>query len=31
MIVNGTGDIRTKESFGDCQLHIESLPAPRGE
>ncbi|MCK9324968.1 MAG: DUF1080 domain-containing protein [Bacteroidales bacterium] len=23
MIVNGTGDIRTKESFGDCQLHIE--------
>ncbi|MFO7617915.1 MAG: DUF1080 domain-containing protein [Bacteroidales bacterium] len=23
MIVNGTGDIRTRESFGDCQLHIE--------
>ncbi|MCA8975754.1 MAG: DUF1080 domain-containing protein [Planctomycetes bacterium] len=27
--VNGTGDIRTKESFGDCQLHIEwATPAP---
>jgi hypothetical protein len=23
VIVNGTGDIQTKESFGDCQLHIE--------
>lgn len=23
MTVNGTGDIRTKESFGDCQLHVE--------
>jgi len=23
MEVNGTGAIRTKESFGDCQLHIE--------
>ena len=23
MIVNGTGSIRTKEEFGDCQLHIE--------
>jgi len=23
MVVNGTGSIRTKRSFGDCQLHIE--------
>lgn len=23
MIVNGTGDILTKEKFGDCQLHVE--------
>lgn len=23
MEVNGTGSIRTKESFGDCQLHVE--------
>lgn len=23
MTVNGTGDIRTKEKFGDCQLHLE--------
>ncbi len=23
MTVNGTGSIRTKEGFGDCQLHIE--------
>ena len=23
MVVNGTGDIQTKASFGDCQLHIE--------
>lgn len=23
MIVNGTGDIMTKEKFGDCQLHVE--------
>lgn len=23
MVVNGTGSIRTKEGFGDCQLHIE--------
>lgn len=23
MMVNGTGDIRTKEKFGDCQLHVE--------
>ena len=23
MEVNGTGDIETKESFGDCQLHVE--------
>lgn len=22
-VVGGTGDIRTKEGFGDCQLHIE--------
>lgn len=28
MVVNGTGDIETKEQFGDCQLHIEwSTPA----
>ena len=28
MVVNGTGDISTKEQFGDCQLHIEwSAPA----
>lgn len=23
MIINGTGDVQTKEEFGDCQLHIE--------
>ncbi|MEO5802774.1 MAG: DUF1080 domain-containing protein [Verrucomicrobiota bacterium] len=23
MTVNGTGSIRTKEGFGDCQLHVE--------
>jgi hypothetical protein len=23
MVVNGTGDIRTKEKFGSCQLHVE--------
>ena len=23
MMVNGTGDIMTKEKFGDCQLHVE--------
>jgi len=23
MTVNGTGDIMTKEKFGDCQLHVE--------
>jgi hypothetical protein len=23
MTVNGTGDIKTKEKFGDCQLHVE--------
>jgi len=30
--VNGTGDIQTRDSFGDCQLHIEwATPAdPRG-
>jgi len=28
MEVNGTGAIRTRESFGDCQLHVEwSAPA----
>lgn len=28
MTVNGTGDLQTKEEFGDCQLHIEwSTPA----
>jgi len=30
MIVNGTGDIHSKEVFGDCQLHIE-FKTPRGE
>ena len=29
MRVNGTGDIRTKQTFGDCQLHVEwSAPLP---
>jgi hypothetical protein len=28
MMVNGTGDIETKEPFGDCQLHLEWC-APR--
>lgn len=23
MVVNGTGDIETREHFGDCQLHVE--------
>lgn len=23
MVVNGTGDIITKEKFGDCQIHVE--------
>ncbi|MEO8495910.1 MAG: DUF1080 domain-containing protein, partial [Planctomycetota bacterium] len=28
-LVSGKGDARTKESFGDCQLHIEwSAPVP---
>ena len=28
-MISGKGDIRTKESFGDCQLHIEwSAPVP---
>ena len=28
-MVSGKGDVRSKESFGDCQLHIEwSAPAP---
>lgn len=27
--VNGTGDVETKESFGDCQLHLEWMePTP---
>jgi prepilin-type processing-associated H-X9-DG protein len=25
-VVGGTGDIRTKEQFGDCQLHLEWAP-----
>jgi hypothetical protein len=31
--VNGTGDVETKEGFGDCQLHLEwQEPAPpKGE
>jgi hypothetical protein len=29
MEVNGTGDIRTRQEFGDCQLHIEwATPKP---
>ena len=32
IIVPGTGDIRTKEYFGDCQLHVEfKLPPPDKE
>lgn len=33
MEVNGTGDIETREEFGDCQLHVEwATPTPpRGE
>jgi hypothetical protein len=33
MTVNGTGDILTKEKFGDCQLHVEfRTPVPaKGE
>lgn len=28
--VPGTGDIRTKDAFGDCQLHVEwASPSPR--
>ncbi|MCA9141892.1 MAG: DUF1080 domain-containing protein [Planctomycetaceae bacterium] len=28
-MISGKGDVRTKESFGDCQLHIEwSAPTP---
>lgn len=31
MEVTRTGDIRTKEEFGDCQLHIEWMaPPPKG-
>lgn len=29
--VNGTGNIQTKDTFGDCQLHIEWVaPPPKG-
>ncbi len=28
MEVNGTGDIRTSQKFGDCQLHIEWMAPP---
>jgi hypothetical protein len=29
--VNGTGDIETRDSFGDCQLHLEwKAPLPKG-
>jgi hypothetical protein len=32
MVVNGKGTVRTKERFGDCQLHIEwRAPAPKGD
>jgi len=32
-VAPGTGDIRTKGSYGDCQLHVEYMPPypPRGE
>ena len=31
MVVNGTGGIRTKQEFGDCQLHLEwRAPEPKG-
>jgi hypothetical protein len=29
MTVNGTGDIMTKEKFGDCQLHVEFRTPPK--
>lgn len=31
MTVNGTGDLQTKESFGDCQLHLEWRPPVQEE
>ncbi|MBI3819559.1 MAG: DUF1080 domain-containing protein [Planctomycetes bacterium] len=33
MTVNGTGDIHTKDAFGDCQLHVEwaSPSKPEGD
>ena len=31
MTVNGKGDIQTKESFGDCQLHLEWRPPVQEE
>jgi len=31
MVVNGTGSIRTRRSFGDCQLHIEWATPARVE
>ena len=33
MVVNGTGDIETREEFGDCQFHVEwATPSPpKGE
>ncbi len=32
LVVNGSGDLASKESFGDCQLHLEwaTPPAPEG-
>jgi hypothetical protein len=30
-VVKKTGDIRTKDGFGDCQLHIEWLTASAGD
>lgn len=31
LVVNGKGNVRTKEHFGDCQLHLEwRAPAPEG-
>lgn len=28
-VVPGTGDIETRQSFGDCQLHVEWMTPPR--
>jgi len=32
LVVNGKGSIRTKQRFGDCQLHLEwRAPEPKGD